>query len=113
MVSLRWTEELLARSKQAPLRIFLKPDHARLDSWWLKPVEKVMKQAERFEVLSLYLRDWNAAQVLSMLCQSSRGPYLRNLTISTSSFSIREVLLALTMGHSSRPYAGPLALSTI
>ena len=84
IVSLRWTEELLVRSKQAPLRICLRIDDRESDYWWLGPVEKLMKNAERFEEFSLHVNEQDIARVLSMLSESSRGPRLRSLRMSTT-----------------------------
>ena len=81
VASLRWTEELLARSKQAPLKICLRLscDEA---NWWMGAVEKLMKHAERFEDVNLSVADRHASQLLSILSQPLRGPCLENLTIS-------------------------------
>lgn len=87
VVSLRWTGELLARSKQAPLKVCLRIDYGEPDSWWLGPFSELVKHADRFEDLNLCLRKWNTTRVLSMLSECSSGPYLRNLKISFASYS--------------------------
>ena len=84
VVSLRWTKELLARSKQASLKIYLEFEYGKIDTWWLSPVEELMKHAGRFEDLTLHLRDSNSYHVLSML--SARAPRLQNLQISAPGF---------------------------
>ena len=86
IVSLRWTEELLVRSKQAPLRICLRINDKESDHWWLHwlgPVEKLMKNAEHFEEFSLHVNKQDTARVFSLLSESSRGPRLRSLRMST------------------------------
>ena len=54
-VSLRWTEELLARSKQASLRIYIKYASLGPGPWWSDLVEKVLNHAERIQELRLHI----------------------------------------------------------
>ena len=53
--SLRWTEELLARSKQASLKTHIKYDYNRDKPWWSRLVEKVLDHAGRIQELRLTL----------------------------------------------------------
>ena len=52
-MSLRWTEELLARSKQASLKIRIKHNSLKSRSWWSDLLEKVLNHAERIQELHL------------------------------------------------------------
>ena len=56
-VSLRWTEELLARSKQASLKIRIKYAYDRTSSWWSRLLEMVLMHAERIQELRLAIPD--------------------------------------------------------
>ena len=50
-MSLRWTEELMARSKQASLKIRIEYSSLGSRSWWSDLVEKVLNHAERIQDL--------------------------------------------------------------
>ena len=52
-ILLHWTEELLARSKQASLKICIKYDYDRANSWWLLLLEKVLNYAGWIQELHL------------------------------------------------------------
>ena len=58
IVSLRWTEELLARSKQASLKIRIKHDCNKARSWWSDLVERVLNNAERFQEFRMHMPAW-------------------------------------------------------
>ena len=51
--SLRWTEELLVRSKQASLRIRICCDSLTPGSWWSALLERLLSHAERIQELRL------------------------------------------------------------
>ncbi|KAF8120352.1 hypothetical protein EV363DRAFT_1280937 [Boletus edulis] len=86
VVSPRWTEELLARSKQAPLKLFVYPDpqdNASLAQGFLK---QAMKHVERIQELELDdLFDGSEDILFPEL--SSCTPLLENLTISANTIS--------------------------
>ena len=111
IVSLRWTEELLARSKQAPLRICLRIDDKESDHWWLGPVERLMKNAERFEEFSLRVNEQDIARVLSMLSESSRSPCLRSLRMSTMPLKSEHSEQSFLPFHGDTPALRTLELS--
>ncbi|KAF8449470.1 hypothetical protein L210DRAFT_2664781 [Boletus edulis BED1] len=77
ITSQRWTEELLARSRQASLKIRI---WLLDESRWLNTVEKVMDHLERIQELRLDVPAPYNQQVLSKL--SSRAPRLQNLEIT-------------------------------
>ena len=77
VVSPRWTEELLVRSRQAPLRIRAMLGH---ELTWFSFVDEWMMHVERIQELILHLPDRNTHQFLSML--SLRAPLLQTLKIS-------------------------------
>ena len=57
-VSIRWTEELLARSKEASLKIRIHFDHwSRAMSWWSDLLVKLLSYADRIQELSLRIPD--------------------------------------------------------
>lgn len=76
-----WTDESLARSGQAPLKLRMKTDNWDENSGMLYLVEQVMNDVERIQELRLKLPAKHTREVLSML--SSRAPRLQNLEIST------------------------------
>ncbi|KAF8442167.1 hypothetical protein L210DRAFT_3197217 [Boletus edulis BED1] len=86
VVSPRRTEELLARSKQAPLKLFVYPDpqdNASLAQGFLK---QAMKHVERIQELELDdLFDGSEDILFPEL--SLRTPLLENLTISANTIS--------------------------
>ncbi|KAN0097009.1 hypothetical protein V8E55_001455 [Tylopilus felleus] len=82
MTSLRWTEELLARSRQASLRIRIRLVYVHDAPRWLASLEKVMEHVERIQLLRLELPASNAQRILSKL--DSRAPRLQNLQIEIS-----------------------------
>ncbi|KAF8138885.1 hypothetical protein EV363DRAFT_1315068 [Boletus edulis] len=79
ITSPRWTEELLVRSKQAPLKLhaYLYPDEEKT-AWGLRSVEPVMNHVERIQDLRLHCN----SDVLSNL--TSCAPCLQNLEIICS-----------------------------
>ncbi|KAG6373853.1 hypothetical protein JVT61DRAFT_6005 [Boletus reticuloceps] len=79
----RWTEELLARSRQASLKIHI---NIYEESQWLSTVEKVMDNLERIQDLCLKVPDSYVEQVLSKL--SSRAPRLQTLEITLDDSSL-------------------------
>ncbi|KAF8433056.1 hypothetical protein L210DRAFT_427098 [Boletus edulis BED1] len=86
ITSRRWREALLARSRQASLKIrgnlLALPDESR----WLKMVETVMDHVERIQELRLKLpASYTTHQILSKL--SSRAPRLQNLKIMVADSS--------------------------
>ena len=89
ITSPRWTEELLSRSKQAPLRLYV--DITGYPIHWIDEpppwcfLKQVVKHLERIEELRLFLPfgQRNEEQVLSKLF--SRAPRLKTLKISTIS----------------------------
>ncbi|KAF8550389.1 hypothetical protein OG21DRAFT_419864 [Imleria badia] len=81
-ISLRWTEELLARSKQAPLKLYIIQDLTSPFSSELSFVEPVMKHVERIQELHLYIQEERSvAGYFSRL--SSPAPLLETLRITT------------------------------
>ncbi|KAF8432459.1 hypothetical protein L210DRAFT_3763916 [Boletus edulis BED1] len=79
IISRRWTEVLLARSKQASLKIRVSLVSRKIQE--LSCVGMVMNHVERIQELLLYLpASFDHSQVLSKL--SSRAPRLRNLDIT-------------------------------
>ena len=86
MTSQRWTEELLARSKQASLKLRVRPGRWDKTLWGLYLVEQVTKQVERIQELYLHLPAMNTHEVLSKL--SSQAPRLQTQNlIGGQSFS--------------------------
>ena len=66
-VSLRWTEELLARSKHAPLKIRIRYDiQSRVVSWWMDLLGKLLSHGERIQVLHLRVPTWVIPSNLSV-----------------------------------------------
>ena len=88
ITSPRWTEELLARSKQAPLTVYVNT-HYEDNISRSHFVEEVMNRLERIQELRLYLSTISDHQILSKL--SSPAPSLKSLEIwmkgSPSEFS--------------------------
>lgn len=84
VVSQRWTEELLARSQQASLKICVPRlwSYDRDPQW--SPVEKLMDHSERIQALILHVPESRAHRILSRLfeSESSRAPRLQSLEIS-------------------------------
>ena len=80
LVSQRWTEELLARSKKALIKICILFGSSDDASLWLNSVEKVMDHMDRIQELRLHLPATCAHDILSKL--PSRAPHLQNLEIS-------------------------------
>ena len=85
VVSLRWTEELLARSKQAPLQIRITHNSSKSESWWSSLIEKLMNRADHIQEFRLDFPEDCDHQILSQL--SARAPRLQNLRISANSYS--------------------------
>ena len=87
VTSERWTEELLVRSKQAPLSLRLETDHRDKEPPVLSFLEQVMSHVERIQevLLDLDLPSLSNHVFLSKL--SSPAPRLQLLRISTRSFS--------------------------
>ena len=84
VTSPRWTEELLARSGNAPLKLHVNPDPCRCDTTFLELgiVEQVMNRVERIQELCLHLPfTSDDHHFFSKL--SSRAPCLQKLKIST------------------------------
>ena len=79
MKSQRWTEELLARSKQASLKLRVRGALYEKPLRRLHIVEQVINQAERIQELCLHLPPTDTHEVLSKL--SSRAPRLQTLKI--------------------------------
>ncbi|KAF8555402.1 hypothetical protein OG21DRAFT_1496351 [Imleria badia] len=78
IMSPRWTEELLARSKQAPLTIYLNANHSDKISARSHFMEQVINHLERIQELRLHL--WiSDRQILSNL--TSPPHHLQNLVI--------------------------------
>ena len=63
MVSLRWTEELLIRSRQTSLKVYLTSFNP--DTRWLRPVERLMNYAEHIQEPSLRILSKSVHDVLS------------------------------------------------
>ena len=82
VASLRWTEELLARSKQAPLRIRIV---SKRRSWRWGLIEKLIDHAERIQEFDIEFPKRCNNQILSQL--SSPAPRLQNLKISAHNTS--------------------------
>ncbi|KAI9574261.1 hypothetical protein HD554DRAFT_16260 [Boletus coccyginus] len=84
VTSRRWTEELLARSGRAPLKLHANTDSSHCDTSFLELdiVEQVMNHVERIQELCFHLPFTSSDhQFFSGL--SSRAPCLQNLKIST------------------------------
>lgn len=77
--SQHWTDELLARSKTAPLEVRVDSDYPK-QSRELNLLETVAPQADRIQDLCLRLTRREAERILSLF--SSPAPLLRNLQIS-------------------------------
>ncbi|KAF8123761.1 hypothetical protein EV363DRAFT_1403625 [Boletus edulis] len=84
IISQRWTEVLLARSKQASLKIRVNLVYLLYTFPVLSCVGMVMNQVERIQELLLYLpASFDHSQVTQVLSKlSSRAPRLRNLDIT-------------------------------
>ena len=80
IASPRWTDELLSRSKQAPLKIHVNLRDRKKKDRTLCFLKKVTEHLERIQELSLHLSLYDLQVVPPML--SSRAPCLRNLKIS-------------------------------
>ena len=106
-VSLRWTEELLARSKQAPLKIRIQSydDLPRGRSWWLDLLEKVLNHAERIQELRLHIPG-TLFSTMSML--SLYAPHLQILDLCSRSNQVSEWSLAIN--HAGTPSLHTLRL---
>ncbi|KAF8138883.1 hypothetical protein EV363DRAFT_1315063 [Boletus edulis] len=79
ITSPRWTEELLARSKQAPLKLLVNTRFL-CTNWVLRSVEQVLDHVERIQELGLYFSEsFQSHHILSRL--SSRAPHLQNLEL--------------------------------
>ncbi|KAF9218982.1 hypothetical protein BS17DRAFT_741495 [Gyrodon lividus] len=77
--SQRWTEELLSRSKMAPLKIRMDLGYTKQTKEW-KFLERAATYAERIQDLSLKLTCHEAEEILPKL--SSRAPLLQTLHIN-------------------------------
>ncbi|KAF8550226.1 hypothetical protein OG21DRAFT_445625 [Imleria badia] len=79
VASKRWTDVLLARSRQAPLKLRAALEHQTFDVW-PNFAEKVLNQAERVQELCLSFPRRYAEMVFSRL--SSHAPLMQILKIS-------------------------------
>ena len=76
VVSSRWTEELLARSMEVPLKIrFVHIDRESDSTWWLDPVKKLVDHAEHIQECILCIPSWCIKDLFSQL-SSRRAPRL-------------------------------------
>ncbi|KAI9574266.1 hypothetical protein HD554DRAFT_2165761 [Boletus coccyginus] len=84
VTSPRWTEELLARSWKASLKLQVNPDPYRCEATFLELgiVEQVMNHVERIQELCLHL-PFTSGDHCFFSKLSSRAPRLQNLKIST------------------------------
>lgn len=97
VVSSRWTEELLVRSKQALLKIRLVVTGIpKSGSWWLGSLKKLMDHAERIQACTLCAPASCIANIFSRL--SSRAPRLQNLKISATGYYSSNLPLVLFDG---------------
>lgn len=77
--SQRWTDELLARSKTAPLKVLVDSDYPK-QSTELHFLKNIAPQADRIQDLCLRLTRQEAERVLSLF--SSPAPLLQSLRVS-------------------------------
>ncbi|KAF8138945.1 hypothetical protein EV363DRAFT_1394360 [Boletus edulis] len=82
VLSLRWTEELLARSKQASLKIRITFAASKPNSWWSNLMKRLVKHVKRIQELHLDFPDKCISHILSKL--SSPAPRLQDLKISVN-----------------------------
>ncbi|KAF9245225.1 hypothetical protein BU15DRAFT_70983 [Melanogaster broomeanus] len=104
-----WTEELLYRSKMAPLTVFMdKRDLEWSSELWFW--EKAAAYAERIQVLSLMLTDLTAEEILPKL--TSRAPLLKTLRIAVERSDLDEDHVVLdTLFNGDTPALRTLELS--
>ena len=70
-----------------------------------------MKNAERFEEFNLHVSERDASRILSMLSESSRGPCLRSLRMSTMVFNSEDSDQSFLPFHGDAPALRTLKLS--
>ena len=113
VMSSRWMRELLARSKQAPLKLHAYPSLAYPFTSEFCFAEPVMNHIERIQELHLHIpHRYNPAQYFSKL--SSPAPHLQNLKISVDGHCLEwpsvlfdgdaPALRTLELSHCSLPW---------
>ncbi|KAF9245224.1 hypothetical protein BU15DRAFT_41300 [Melanogaster broomeanus] len=108
--SQRWTEELLSRSKMAPLKIRMDMRYSK-QSHESRFLEKVVAYAERIQDLSLRLTRHTAEEILPKL--SSRAPFLKTLhvTVEKSGYLGERHVVLDTLFNGDTPALRTLELS--
>ncbi|KAF8138978.1 hypothetical protein EV363DRAFT_554367 [Boletus edulis] len=111
ITSRRWTEELLARSKQVSLKLHAEVylSHRGADDRWLCFVRRVMNHIERIQELHLNLPHI-CDHFLSSPCSSPAKPKDHGRVSERAQFSA--VLSTLRRKHTSPPYPRAFMLSS-
>ena len=102
-VSPHWTEELLAGSEQASLKICIDCDYSRITSWWLHLVENISTHVEWAEELHLKVPSNVLPTEISL-----NAPHLQILNIYLQNCSFKHTL-KINNGHSLPLYTLKLA----
>ncbi|KAF8555355.1 hypothetical protein OG21DRAFT_1483910 [Imleria badia] len=93
VTSLRWSEELLARSTPRPLKICINFGLQKRRSTWLSLTKNLMRHAEHVQEFQLQFPDVFSGHTQICSALSSRAPRLQTLKISAgSSFQLPFVL---------------------